>query len=328
MRLRVAACLTVMSLFVSAPGPARAAGPSTASAADRAAARSMAEAGYAALQAGDYAGAIERFQRAEATFHASTNLLFLGRAYEHQGKLLDARRVYLELVAEVRPKDAPKAFRDAQTNASTFLVALDAKLSKVGVKVVGAPAGTPVEVTVDGARADRPADTIVLEPGRHVFVAVAGPERRTSEIVVEPGATSTVTLDFTPAPVAAPVTAPPKPPPPASDPGPLASPAPMLVAFGVGALGLGLGVGTGAASLGKVHDLKAACPTNPCSPANQSLADSARTLGTVSTIGFVLAGVGAAAGVTLFELRRARLKQATEVAVRATPATLLIEGAF
>ena len=75
------------------------------------------------------------------------------------------------------------------------------------------------------------------------------------------------------------------------------------VAFGVGGVGLGVGVVTGVLALGKHSDLASKCGGGTCGPAQYSDVDSYNTLGLVSTIGFVVAGVGAAAGVTLLILQ-------------------------
>jgi hypothetical protein len=74
------------------------------------------------------------------------------------------------------------------------------------------------------------------------------------------------------------------------------------VAFGVGGVGLGLGVVTGILALGKHSDLSSAC-TGGCGPDQYANLDSYHTLGALSTAGFIIAGVGAAAGVTLLVLQ-------------------------
>ena len=96
-----------------------------------------------------------------------------------------------------------------------------------------------------------------------------------------------------------------------------ASPLPW-VAFGIGAAGLGVGVVGGVLALGKHSDLATACPGGTCGPAQQGELDSYHSLGLVSTVGFVVAGVGAAAGVTLL-LVRPRADVAATTGVRVVP---------
>ena len=314
-----AAILVALSL-TTAPRAIRAAEPARA---DRVAARTLAEAGFRALQAGDYATAVEKLEQAESTFHASTNLYFLARAFEGQGKLLGARRLYLKLVAERLPADAPKPFREAQTNASGALLVLDARLVHLRVVVAGAAPGTQVVVRVDGAPTELSDEPLHLEPRDHDVTASTSDGRSATARVPgsEPG-DRTITLDLKATAVVESLAAPP----PESL---FAGVLPASIAFGIGAIGIGVGIGTGVASLGKVRELKDACPQNPCSSDHAPLADSARTLGTVSTVGFVVAGVGVAAGVTLLVLRRPSTKDAKpSAALRAAPTSLSLEGSF
>src|SRR6185312_6770376 len=68
---------------------------------------------------------------------------------------------------------------------------------------------------------------------------------------------------------------------------------------GVAVAGVGVVVGSiaGLSSLSYTSDAKASCNVDRCSPAAQPDLDAARTTATISTIGFVVAGAGAAAAV-------------------------------
>jgi hypothetical protein len=75
------------------------------------------------------------------------------------------------------------------------------------------------------------------------------------------------------------------------------------MAYGVGAVGLGMFAVAGGMALDKVNDLKDTCPvieesspSRQCPSSATSDLDAAGTLGTVSTVGLVVAGLGAAAG--------------------------------
>jgi hypothetical protein len=79
---------------------------------------------------------------------------------------------------------------------------------------------------------------------------------------------------------------------------------PAIVAFSAGGGGILIGSITGLVSLGKVSDLKKACPDTHCKDASlKSEADSAKTLGTISTIAFVVGGLGVATGVSLLVIK-------------------------
>ena len=72
------------------------------------------------------------------------------------------------------------------------------------------------------------------------------------------------------------------------------------VAFGVGGAGLVVGAVTGIIAIGKHSKLKDNCPNDTCPSDQQDKVDSYKTVGTISTIGFIVGGVGIAAGAVLF----------------------------
>jgi hypothetical protein len=80
-------------------------------------------------------------------------------------------------------------------------------------------------------------------------------------------------------------------------------------AFSVGGASLALGVVTGIIALGRRDAVKSGCPTplpngdiQCSSPESAAFANSTKTLGTVSTVGFSVAAFGAAAGLGLLLL--------------------------
>lgn len=74
------------------------------------------------------------------------------------------------------------------------------------------------------------------------------------------------------------------------------------VAGGVGAAALIVGIATGAATMGKKGIIEDHCAGIECDPEGLDAADSAQTLGAVSTFGFVLGGIGLAAGITILAI--------------------------
>jgi hypothetical protein len=74
-----------------------------------------------------------------------------------------------------------------------------------------------------------------------------------------------------------------------------------FVVTGIGVVGLGVGAITGLMAIGKNNDAKELCPTGGKCASQEGVDanDSAKSLGTVSTIGFVAGGVAIAAGVVL-----------------------------
>jgi hypothetical protein len=176
---------------------------------------------------------------------------------------------------------------------------------------VRAPAGTKVQVIVDGERMpealldiDRPAD-----PGHHTLVATAaGFYSKTDEVTLGDGEKANVSLELTPDPNArlAPAVEP------AATSGRVATSYPPssggggaapVVAFTLGAVGLAVGVAGGVLVAIDSADLSKACgTTRMCPPDKQSELNSAKAWATASTVGFAVAGAGLGTGLMLLLL--------------------------
>jgi hypothetical protein len=75
-----------------------------------------------------------------------------------------------------------------------------------------------------------------------------------------------------------------------------------VVALVVGGIGLVGGGITGGLALNEHSVLVDECPKNKCPAARQTTLDNFHALATISTIGFIVGGVGVAGGVTLLVL--------------------------
>ena len=174
------------------------------------------------------------------------------------------------------------------------------------------------QVTIDGQAV--PAAALGLkrpvDPGSHKVSATAdGYKPADTTFSVAEGGSAAATLKMEKAPAGAVVAGGPVP-----TPGPGPSPASptepgadtggskgnmnktlAFVAFGVGGAGLVVGAITGIIASGKASDLKAKCgpDKNTCPADSQSDIDSYKSVGTISTIGFVVAGVGGVTGLVL-----------------------------
>jgi hypothetical protein len=276
--------------------------------ADIAAARAFGQEGMALAEAGNCADAIERFSRAEKIFHAPTTLERLGECQVNVGKLVVGTENLYRVVREFLPPSAPPAFVAAQERARKILDEAKPKIAALKI-AVSAPPDAVLTVKVDGERvpvanldANRPAD-----PGEHVVEASA-PGYRTAKASVKlaEGASSAVALTLEAEPRAVVVAEPVAPPAPTEKPPPVddgkrsRKPIPAYVAWGVGAVGVGVGAIFGLMALGKKSDLDEACPNKVCPGGESSTIDSGKTLGTVSTIGFIVGGVGIGVGTYLF----------------------------
>lgn len=319
-RLRPGALAAAIALALLTPGasaaPPRAPGSEQQA---RETARGYAKQGLERFEAGDFAAAADLFRKAEEHFHAPTHWLFIARAEARLGKLFNAERAYKKVLEDDLAHDAPRAFVDAQYSAREELAGLRDRIPQISVDVTGAPEGVVPEISLDGAPLDagpRGGRTRV-DPGRHVVrVNATGMLPVEQEIQVAEGEDRQVAIAL-------------------QRRSPEVSPSYILpaVAFGLGAVGLGVGAVTGAMSLSRVGDLERACPDMRCTPAEQPIADDARALGTVSTIGFIAGGVFAAAGVTLLVLRpkgqpAAARGPGASLSAAATPGGVVVRGVF
>jgi hypothetical protein len=263
----------------------------------RESARALANRGWELFKAGRYDEAIAVLEKADEHFHAPTVLLVLARAHDKAGHLTQAKKVYARIVSEPLAADAPEEFARAKETARAELTAVEARIPRLTLKVAGA-APSSVRVEIDGV--DRSQDALPgplpLNPGTHTVVVSGARGSETRSISLQEGKNTTVDIELV-APTAkgtARTTA-----------GVSAEPThqrpawPGIAALAVGAVGLGVGAVTGVMALSKANDVKSRCVAGHCPAEDASKADSARTLGTVSTIGFVVGGVGIGAGTFL-----------------------------
>lgn len=275
-----------------------------------AAARSLGMQGIKLADAGDCKGAIEKLSRAESLYHAPSILSRLGECQVKVGQIVLGTENLNRVVREQLEPNAPKAFRDAQERARGVLAAALPKIAHLTVKVE--PANASSQVMVAGAvvptaliGVERPTD-----PGTHEVVVTAPGylEQRTSVTLAEGGAQElSVRLEKDPnavaatpatlAPISAPVvTAAPTTPP--SDTAPKKNNTLAYVSLGVGGAGLLVGGITGLLALGKKGDLEG-CVDTKCPSSQQDTLDSAKSMATISTVGFTVGIVGVGLGVVL-----------------------------
>jgi hypothetical protein len=270
-----------VALALAVPSSADAQTPSTG----REAARPFAEKGFERYEAGDCPAAKKYFEQAEEKFHAPPHRLFIARCNAKLGKLVAARDMYRELVAEKLAPDAPPPFRDAQTSAKSEVEEVEIRIPTLEVAL--APSASGAHVTIDGAPVAQAELTKpkAMDPGPHTIVATSSDGARFERTVTlkDGGGSARVQVAF--AGASAPASAGPE--------------LPAIITIAAGGAVIGLGAITGILSLNKVGELKDSCPNKRCPPSAQATADEAKTMGTISTIGFIVGGAAVAAGVTL-----------------------------
>lgn len=199
------------------------------------------------------------------------------------GHLLDARREASVCAAASCPAEmvtyCAKLVDDLDAAIPTVVVAaVDDRgrdVSGVRLSLDGKDAGL-----VDG----RP---LALDPGSHTLRGVAERGAATVDVTVRTGERNRrIQLRFV---------VPREEPPPAR-----IGYAPAVIAFAAGGLGLALGATTGILALRQDSDLEGVCSSNgACSPDHAGEIDRLHTLSRLSTAGFIIGGVGVAAGVVL-----------------------------
>jgi hypothetical protein len=270
-------------------------------AADKAAADTLFKEG-SALIATDAPAACAKFEASVARLPQLGAQRALAACYEKIGKTASAWGAYRALAAA-----AARAHDARQQGAEKQAAALEARLSRLAVKLDPANRVAGLELKRDGAPIAMAelGTPVPVDPGEHTIEATApGRVAWSSKIAIAagPGVTEVAVPALEQEP-AAPV----EPPPPA--------PAPSVtarddargqrhkLAYVVGGAGLGvIGVSLvfGGLASSKWSDAKSHCTDGRCDQEGVDLAGSARTMGNVSTAAF-LAGAGAlAAGVYLY----------------------------
>ena len=288
--------------------------------ANRSQARELGEKGSQALEKKDFASAETLFAQADQLYHVPTLLLGLARAQANQGKYVEAWESYHRIILEGAPPGANPTIARAIDDAKAEIDGVAGKRSKVTLSVTGVTAADSPKVTLDGVAV--PSAGLGLErpvnPGKHaVHVEAAGMKPGDGSFTVDPGKSTTFSLALEKDPSGAePAVVPPpgsttpttgNPPPPGADvstSGGSMNRTLGFVGLGIGGAGLLAGVITGVIAMGKHGDLaNSPCATKPCSSGDASTfnsdLDSYHSMGTISTVAFVVGGVATAAGVVL-----------------------------
>jgi len=291
-----------LSVALSSAEAARAAGPDAADA--------LFNTGIEQMEAGHYAKACPAIEQSLALDPLPGTLFTLAECEAKRGRAGTALARYEEYLAVYArlPVDKKRKQGDREATSRAAMATLARQAPQVTLTLApGAPPGTvvtrdhlPMAATALGA-------PMTLDSGDHVFATQAPGGPPTEKVVsLKPGDRAAVVLDVAAAAVA-PVAPPPAAPPPEAPPAPSAGLGGRRLgaigSFAVGGVGLILGAVTGGLALGKKSTVNADCgiggdPT-ACSATGLAAADSLKTLGNVSSFGFVLAGVGAATGVVL-----------------------------
>jgi hypothetical protein len=311
------------------------------SAEDKSQARDLGARAFEALDHKEWSVAEDLFRRADSLFHAPTLTLGLARAQAQQSKFVEAWESYHRIILEGAPPGSSPAFVKAVEDAGREIASVEPRRGRLTIVVSGPdkPAVTLDDVPLSVAALGAPR---FVNPGSHrIQATAAGYAPLSTTANVAEGQTATVPLTMTVGTTAGPDVAPAAPAAPTAGatidtpPPGLGKPnrTPAFVAFGVGAAGLVAGGLTGFLALRKhstLHD--SPCSAGPCSSDDASTFNSDlssyHAMSTISTVGFLVAGVGAAAGVVLWVTAPRKQETAVTVAPYVGLGSLGAAGSF
>lgn len=310
-RVAYAIALSAALLFVS----------SSAQAGDPAAAREQVKLGYQLAQDGKCEEAIPHFVESLRLDAKAITLINLASCEEKTARLADALGHWVEARAKAQAEGNAPIEEEAEKKAK----ALEARVPKLTVMVAGAP--PDAEVMRDGVTLGSASMNVGLpvNPGTHtLLVRAKDHEDTTQTITIAEGEAKRVELKLGGAKKT--VVAPPGSGP-AKEEGSKTSPL-VLIGFGTAVAGVAVGTITGLMAFGKANTAEEKCPQrDPCSSTEGvDAGSSGQTLGTISTIAFIVGGAGAALGV--YGLVWGKPGASTSVAVSVGPVGGGLRGTF
>lgn len=280
------------------------------SAAQKETARGLMAEGRELRDRGDLNGALTRFNAADALMGVPTTGFEVAATQAQLGKLVEARETLQRVLAIAVSPDDPEPFNEALRKARALDQQLQARIASLRFVVKGLKDGEAVELAVDGENVPKALLNLPLRvnPGHHAVVARVRQRELRRDVDVAEGQSVPVMLELA-SDEAKPVATPPASasaaaaPPPVDVPPPRSAPSasrglPTLayVGGGVALAGLVVGSVTGISAISHKNDAKQACVDSKCPPSTWSDLDSARSMATVSTVGFVVGAIGAVVG--------------------------------
>ncbi len=294
------------------------------SAADKARATQLMDDGFDYREKKDEQSALKAFGAADTLMNVPTTAIEVARSQAALGMLVEARDTAARVTKmPVRAKE-PAPFMQARKEAEQLLADLGARLPSLQIELAGLKDGDAPEVRVDNEVV--PTDDLRsprrLNPGSHRVVVKLGAEEKTDSVTLAERESRTVTFDLGGAGGAKKRDG--------GDDKPSAAPKILMYAgFGVGVVGVGVGTVAGILSFSAVSSAKQNCVGNQCTAnAAGGDVDRAKTLGNVSTVAFVLGGVGLATGVVGLLLDKDPPPPKANVTATIGPGSIGLAGRF
>jgi hypothetical protein len=241
----------------------------------------LADQAFDQMEKGEFGKAADLFEEAAKLYYSPVIALYWARAKAKQGKLVEARAIVNTIEDKPLPDGAKPSWTKAVDEATIFGVELDGRIPTVTVTVDGAP-GARVSLDDEPIEAGH---SVKVNPGKHaVVVTNKDGEKKVEGFTLREKESHSVAVSFN-TNVDNSTTSP-----------SLVGP---IIAYSVAGVGLVIGVVTGIIFVGKADELDETCPDDVCPVGQSELLDDTTTLGNVSTVAWVIAGLGAAAGTVL-----------------------------
>ncbi len=260
--------------------------------------------GYALKQVGNCRDAVPHFARSVQLQSTARALLNLSDCEQKLGEVVAAQG------HAAQGREMARQQNDAELVgvADEQLAGIEKRLPRLTIRLSAqTPTGTRVlrdGVAVDPASFGSP---VPVNPGAHIVtVSARGRSDRRFDVTVDEGGRGELTVEPGPKlglepPAKAADEATPTETDRVSSPSTASLNKPLaLVALGVGVAGLATGIVAGLVGGSKHDTLTSECPQNLCPPSAHGDLDAFHTLRTVSTVGYVVGALGAAAGAVLW----------------------------
>jgi hypothetical protein len=319
----------------------------TGDGASRAAARKLGYDGVEAFQAGQFATASQKLEKAYAVLRVPSLGIWSARALVKQGKLIEAADRYVEVLRLPPGGGDPEVQKQAQLDAQSELEETQRLTPTLVVQVEGASEGA-VSIKVDGSPlpAQLVGEASPLNPGHHQVVGEWAEKRVTVDVTLPLREQKRITLNFAGKEAVGAGVAPPAGALPSSADGAGATSGQAVadtttkpgqgrralawVVLGGGGVGLALGAVTGALAMqkrGQLDENQGCAEDHVCPRQLSEDVDSLNTMRNVSTVGFIAGGVLASAGVVLL-LTAPKQTEAPRAALWLSPTSLGVRGQF
>jgi hypothetical protein len=281
------------------------------------AAKALFKQALAARASGDHRLALEKFQGAQALLRSPVTTLEVAKEQVTLGLLIEARQTLGSIDSIPRSPNDTRASDDARRDAKSLADAIKPKIGSLTLVISPTPADASYRILVDGIELPAAALSAGLpsNPGEHAIEVIAGTSTEKRRVTLAEGESQSLTIAIT-------ASAPPEvvrePPPTAThEPTPtaitpVAPPATVdarpsrtlregasgpgtwfWVGSSIAGVSLISGGITGVVALAKAGSLKDVCHDGVCPRSASGDLDTVKSMATVSTVSFVVAGAGA-----------------------------------